>query len=202
MVADTTAIGFEHPYGILLTLVEVGNAQSSEVKVGKGLVRTVKVGSHKTVEKAVVPVGELLLERVGCASEPINKTLPDFLNLGICHLDGMSVPYFNGLGLSRNLVPHLLALVDVGNGIVQGVLQEIDAVIAAELSLYGILVPDIGILMVTYNAVLVHVGMIGHANVRPEELRSEPAIDFSRYPAFTEIEVKVCKWNGCWCGCT
>jgi len=52
----------------------------------------------------------------------------------------MPVPYFDGLGLSRNLVRHFLALVDVGNGIVQGMLQEIDAVIAAELTLYGILV--------------------------------------------------------------
>ena len=160
MVADAATIGLEHPYGILLTLVEVGNAQSSEVKVGKGLVRTVKVGSHKTVEKAVVPIGELLLERVRCTSEPINKALPDFLNLGICHLNGMSVPYFNGLGLSRNLVRHFLALVDVGNGIVKCMLQEIDTVIAAELPLYGILVPDIGILSVADNAILIHIGVI------------------------------------------
>ena len=32
----------------------------------------------------------------------------------------MSVPDFNGLGLSRNLIRHFLALVDVGNGIVSG----------------------------------------------------------------------------------
>ena len=158
MVADAATVGFEHPHGILLTFVEVGNAQSSEVKVGKRLVRAVKVGSHKTVEKTIITVRKLLLERVRCPSEPINKALSDFLNLGICHLDGMSVPYFDGLGLSRNLVRHLLALVDIGNGIVQGVLEEIDAIITAELSLYGILVPDIGILMVTYNAVFVHIG--------------------------------------------
>ena len=135
-------------------------------------------------------------------SEPINKALPDFLNLGICHLYGMSVPYFDDLGLSRNLVRHLLALVDVGNGIVQGVLEEIDAIITTELTLYGILMPDIGILMVTYNAVLVHVGMVGYTYVRPEELRSEPAIDFGRYPAFTKVEVQIGKGNGCRCGCT
>ena len=43
--------------------------------------------------------------------------------------------------------------------------------------------------------------MVGYANVCPEEFRSGPAIDFSRYPAFTEIEVKVRKRNGCWRGC-
>ena len=158
MVAYTATVGFEHPYGILLALVEVCNTQSFEVKVGKRLVRTVKVGSHKTVEKTIITVRELLLERVRCTSEPINKALSDFLNLGICHLDSMSVPYFNGLGLSRNLVRHLLALVDVGNGVVQGVLEEIDAIITAELTLYGILVPDIGILSVADNAVFIHIG--------------------------------------------
>ena len=57
-------------------------------------------------------------------------------------------------------------------------------------------------LSVADNGILVHVGMVGYANIRPEELRGEPAIDLGRYPAFTEIEVKVCKWNGCRCGCT
>ena len=87
----------------------------------KRLVRAVEIGSHKTVEKAVVPVGELLFEGIGCAPEPIDKALSDFLNLGICHLYGMFVPDFDGHGLSRNLVRNFLALVNVGNGIVQGV---------------------------------------------------------------------------------
>lgn len=56
-----------------------------------------------------------------------------------------------GLGLSRNLIRHFLALVDIGNGIVKCVLQEVDTVITAELTLYDILVPDIGILMITDN---------------------------------------------------
>ena len=81
MVADTATVSFEHPHGILLTLVKVGNAQPSEVKVGKRLVRAVKVGSHKTVEKTIITVRELLLERVRCTSEPINKALPDFFYL-------------------------------------------------------------------------------------------------------------------------
>ena len=57
MVTDAATVGFKHPHGILLTLVEVCNTQSSEVKVGKRLVRAVKIRSHKTVEKAVVTVG-------------------------------------------------------------------------------------------------------------------------------------------------
>ena len=57
VVADAATIGFEHPHGILLALVKVGNTQSSEVKVWESLVRAVKVRSHKTIEKAVVTVG-------------------------------------------------------------------------------------------------------------------------------------------------
>ena len=170
VVADPPAVSLEHPYGILLALVKVGYTQPFEVKVGEILMRAVEVGAYKTVEQTIIPVGELLLERIRCASEPIDKALPDFLNLSIRHLYGMSVPYFDGLGLSRNLIRNFLALVDVGNGIVQGMLQEIDAVIAPELTLYGILVPDIGILSVADNAVLVHIGMIGYVNVCLEEL--------------------------------
>ena len=134
MVADTTAVGLEHPYGILLALVEVGNAQLSEVKVGKRLVRAVEFGSHKTVEKTVVPVGELLFEGIGCAPEPIDKALSDFFYFGIRNLYGMSVSYFNGFGLSRNLIRHFIALVDIGNAIVKCMLQEIATVIAKELA--------------------------------------------------------------------
>mgnify|MGYP000044045366 CR=1 FL=1 len=81
MVADAATVGFEHPHSILLAFVKVINTQSFEVKVGKRLVRTVKVWSYKTIEKAVVPVGELLFEGIGCASEPINKALPYLLTL-------------------------------------------------------------------------------------------------------------------------
>ena len=49
-------------------------------------------------------------------------------------------------------------------------LQEIDAVITAELALYGVLVPYIGVFSVAANALLVHVGMVGYVNVCPEEL--------------------------------
>ena len=44
--------------------------------------------------------------------------------------------------------------------------------------------------------------MVGYANIRPEKLRGKPTIDFSRYPAFTEIEVQISKGNGRWRGGT
>ena len=94
-------------------------------------------------------------------------------------------------------IKHRLTFVNVGYGVVQGVLQEVDAVIAAKLAPYGILVPDIGIRMVTDNGILVHVGMVGHADVRLKELRGEPAVDFGGYPSLTEVEVQIGKRNRC-----
>jgi hypothetical protein len=61
------------------------------------LIRAVKVGANEAIEKAVVPVGELLLGGIGRASKPIDKALPYLLNLGIRHLYGISAPYFDGL---------------------------------------------------------------------------------------------------------
>ncbi len=116
--------------------------------------RAVEVGSHKTVEKTVVTVGELLLERVGCPSEPVDKALPYLLNLGVRHLYGVPVAHLYRLLVALG-IKHRFALVDVGYDVVQGVLQEVDAVIAAKLSPDGILVPDIGIRMVTDNGILV-----------------------------------------------
>ena len=163
--------------------------------------RAVEVGSHKTVEKTVVTVGELLLERVGCPSEPIDKALPYLLNLGVRHLYGVPVPHLYSLLVALG-IKHRLTLVDVGYGVVQGVLQEVDAVIASELALHGILVPDIGILLVTDNGILVHIGMVGHTDVRLKELRGEPAIDFGRYPSLAEVEVQIGKGDGCRRGST
>ena len=85
MVADTATIGFEHPYGIFLTLIKVWYAQSFKVKVGKRLVRTVKIGTHKAVEKTIVTVRELLFERVRCPSEPVHEPLSSsILAFAIC----------------------------------------------------------------------------------------------------------------------
>ena len=111
MVADTSAIGFEHPYGIFLALVKVRYAQSFKVKVGKRLMRTVEVGTHKAVEKAVVTLRELLLERVRCPSQPIHEALPDFLNLGVCLLYLFAVPNLDGLYFSCVFVYNLPGMV-------------------------------------------------------------------------------------------
>ena len=57
VVAYTATVGFEHPYGILLALVKGHQCPTVSVKVGKSLMRAVKVWSHKAIEKAVVTVG-------------------------------------------------------------------------------------------------------------------------------------------------
>ena len=96
--------------------------------------RAVEVRSHKTVEQAIIPIRELLFECIGRASKPIDKALPYLFNLRIRHLYGMPVPHLNRLGLSCYGIPYLLALVDVGNGIVQGVLQQVDTIVSTPLA--------------------------------------------------------------------
>ena len=81
-------------------------------------------------------------------------------------------------------------------------LQQVNAVITAKFSLHCIFVPDVGIFSVADKGILIHIGMVGHVDVRLEELRGELAIDFCGYPAFTEIEVQIGKGNGRWCGGT
>ena len=56
--------------------------------------------------------------------------------------------------------------------------------------------PDITVLLVAANGILVHIRMITHPDVRLEELRGELAIDFRGYPAFTEVEIQISKGNG------
>src|SRR3712207_7011683 len=89
VIADTPAVGLEHPYGILLAFIQVGYAQPFEAEVGESLMRAVEVRAYKTVEQTIIPIRELLLERVGGPSEPIDKALPYLLNLGVRHLYGV-----------------------------------------------------------------------------------------------------------------
>lgn len=137
----------------------------------------IEVGTYKTIEQTIIPIRELLFECIGRASEPIDKALPNLFNLRIRHLYGVSVPHLNRLGLSCYGIPYHLALVDVGNGVVQGMLQQVDTIVSTELPPNGILVRYIGILAVADNGIFIHIGVIGNSYLCLEELRSKHAVD-------------------------
>ena len=87
--------------------------------------RSVEIGAHEAIEEFVVAIGELLFECLGASCEPIDKGLSNLLDLVVSLLDFLAITDLDGPCLSRGGIDDLLALVDVGNGVVQGVLQQV-----------------------------------------------------------------------------
>ena len=85
--------------------------------------RSVEARAYEAIEEFVVAIGELLFECLGASCEPIDKGLSNLLDLAVGLLDFLAITHLDGLRFSRGGIDDLLALVDVGNGIMQGVLQ-------------------------------------------------------------------------------
>ena len=85
--------------------------------------RSVEIGAHEAIEEFVVAIGELLFECLGASCEPIDKGLSNLLDLVVSLLDFLAITHLDGLRFSRGGVDDLLALVNVGNGIMQSMLQ-------------------------------------------------------------------------------
>ena len=85
--------------------------------------RSVEARAHEAIEEFVVAIGELFFEGLGTSCEPIDKGLSNLLDLAVGLLDFLAITHLDGLRFSRGGIDDLLALVDVGNGIMQGVLQ-------------------------------------------------------------------------------
>ena len=75
------------------------------------------------------------------------------------------------------------------------------AVVSTELALYGVLMPDVPILSITSDGVLIHVGVIRHTDLCAEEVGGKLTVHSCRDPAFPEIEVQVGKGDRPWACC-
>ena len=80
--------------------------------------RSVEARAHEAIEEFVVAIGELLFECLGTSCKPIDKGLSNLLDLAVGLLDFLAITHLDGLRFSRGGIDDLLALVDVGNGIV------------------------------------------------------------------------------------
>ena len=100
MVAYSAAVHLQHPYGILLALVQVRYAQAFQIEVGKLLMRAVIIRAHETVEQGIVSVRQLFLEGVGLSSEPVGELAAYLLDFGVGILRGNTVPDLDGGRLS------------------------------------------------------------------------------------------------------
>ena len=79
---------------------------------------SVEIGAHEAIEEFVIAIGELLFEGLGTSCEPIDKGLSNLLDLAVGLLDFLAITHLDGLRFSRGGIDDLLALVDVGNGVV------------------------------------------------------------------------------------
>ena len=139
MVADPSSIEFEHPHGILLTIVQAFDTQAFQVEVGECLMGTIVLRTNKTIESVIVEFLQPLLELIALLVQPMGKAVSDFVDFGVCHLYGFRVPYLDLLVADHDF------LGDVRRCIQQGVLHQGNAVVATMLSPYTEPVPDIGI---------------------------------------------------------
>ena len=61
--------------------------------------------------------------------------------------------------------------------------------------------PDVPILPITSDGILIHVGVIGHTDLCAEEVGSKLAVHSCWYPAFPEVEIQIGKGYRPWACC-
>ena len=135
VVTNATAILFEHPDAIHLRRInalDTPACQPFEIEVGKRLVRSVILRTHETVELAVVHRRKPFLELRRLLLQPFREPVTDFVDFGVGELYALAVAHFD--------VVAMLVLADglhhVGAGVVQGVFQQVHAVIVPVIALH------------------------------------------------------------------
>ena len=96
MVADAATILEEHPYTVLLRLVDVLHIEAAATKslhvdTREGLVTAIVFRLDKAVELAVVHLLQLIALILGQVGKVVRETLTDFLNLRAGQLNFLHV---------------------------------------------------------------------------------------------------------------
>ena len=123
MVADAATILEEHPYTVLLRLVDVlhieaAATQSLHVDTREGLVTAIVFRLDKAVELAVVHLLQFIALVLGQIGKVVRKTLADFLNLRAGQLDFLHVRRLDVVAV----IIGTHTLLDVRSGVVKGML--------------------------------------------------------------------------------
>ena len=170
VVTDTAAVLFEHPDTILLAGINlvyvVPSGKGLDVQIRKSLVRAVILRAHIAVELPVIHIRQPFLELRRLRFQPIDKPAADFVDFGIGKLYGFAVPHLD-------VVPVVVladTLVNVRYGVVQGVFQEVDAVIPLVVSLHGKLLVNLHIPMVARDGKLVYTVHVCDFDVHPVQV--------------------------------
>jgi len=135
VVAYPAAVLFEHPDAIHLRRIDALDApacQSFQIEVGKRLVRSVILRTHETVELAVVHRRQPLLELRRLFFQPFREPVADFVDLGVGELYALAVAYLDVIAM----LILSYGLHHIGTGVVQGVFQQVHAVIVPVIALH------------------------------------------------------------------
>ena len=190
MVADAAAVLFKHPYAVLLRGIDALHApacQPLEVEVGEGLVRAVILRTHVAVELAVVHRRQPLLELRRLLFQPLGKAVTYLINLGVGELYALAVAHLDVIAV----IVLSYGLHHVGAGVVQGVFQQVHAVIVPVIALYQELVRDFHGAAAARHRKLVQTGGIGYLDLRVEKAAHVGGVHARGDPAFPEVEVEI-----------
>ena len=135
VVTDPAAVLFEHPDAIHLRRVNTLNTpacQSFQIEVGKGLVRAVVLRAYETVELAVIHRREPFLELRRLLFQPFREPVADFVDLGVGELYALAVAHLDVIAM----LVLAYGLHHVGTGVVQGMFQQVHAVIVPVIALH------------------------------------------------------------------
>ena len=141
VVDDPAAEQLVHPYRVLLAAVQVVDAQPLEVEVGERLVRPVVLRAHVAVEGAVIEVCQAVFEVGRLLAQPLGESAAYLVDLAVGELYGLPVAHLDLPAFSVH--PPKDGLGDVGRGVLQGVLQQVQPVVLAALRADGILLRDL-----------------------------------------------------------
>ena len=156
VVADATAVLFQHPYTVLLALINgadsIAVSEDFHVQIRKSLMRTIILRSDEAVELVVIEVNEFFLELRRLGFEPLRETVSYFVNLGIGKLDSLIVRNFYVFAVfifTRRLL-------DVRNSVMKGVFQQAHTVVCAVIASDTELLPNGHVLSRCLSRILVH----------------------------------------------
>ena len=163
------------------------SVEGFQVEIGKGLVRTVVLRPHETVELAVIHIRQPLLEILRLLREPFNEPVAYFVDLGVGELYALAVAHLD--------VVAVLVLADalghIGYGVHEGVFQQGNTVVAAVIPLDAELVENLGVFYAAFDGVVVHALRETDTYFRVEQIRCVCRVDTRRNPPLSEVEIQL-----------
>ena len=197
MVADATAVLEEHPYTVLLGLVDVlhietAAAKSLHIDTGEGLVTAIVFRLDKAVELTVIHLLQFIALVLGQIGKVVRKTLADFLNLRAGQLDFLHVRRLDVVAV----IVGTHTLLNIRCRVVEGMLQQCHAVVVLILATHTVFLADFQVIAVL-GLDRVFIDMLGIVNLhlRVEKLADIFLVILGGNPSLTELQTDVVKGN-------